>query len=44
MKEKHNELYEAPITEVLEVKYEGVICASGDVPASMNNPFYEEDI
>lgn len=29
MKTKHNELYEAPITEVVEVKQEGVICASG---------------
>ena len=29
MKTKHNELYESPITEVVEVKQEGVICASG---------------
>lgn len=28
MKTKHNELYEAPITEVVEVKTEGVICQS----------------
>ena len=27
---KEKELYDAPSTEVLEVKYEGVICASGD--------------
>ncbi len=26
---KHNELYEAPAIEVVELKYEGVICASG---------------
>ena len=26
---KHNKLYEAPVTEVVEVKQEGVICASG---------------
>ena len=44
METKHEELYEAPTTDVLEVKNEGIICASGDVPASMNNPFYEEDI
>ena len=29
MKTKHNELYESPVTEVVEVKQEGVICASG---------------
>ncbi len=44
MKTKHNELYEAPITEVVELKYEGVICTSGDVNATMNGVFSEEDI
>ena len=44
MKTKHNELYEAPITEVVEVKQEGVICASGDVNATMNGMFEEETI
>lgn len=29
METKHNELYEAPTMEVVEVKYEGFICASG---------------
>jgi hypothetical protein len=29
MKTKHNELYESPVTEVVEVKQEGVICQSG---------------
>jgi len=29
MKTKHNEFYESPVTEVVEVKQEGVICASG---------------
>ena len=43
MKTKHNELYEAPITEVVEVKQEGVICAS-DVNATMNGTFEEETI
>lgn len=44
MKTKHNELYEAPITEVVEVKQEGVICASGDVTASMDDVFDEIDL
>lgn len=44
MKTKHNELYEAPITEVVEVKQEGVICASGEVTASMDNVFDETDL
>ena len=44
METKHNELYEAPTMEVLEVKYEGVICASGDVNATMNGEFDEETI
>ena len=35
---KEKELYEAPSTEVLEVKHEGVICAS----VERNN--YEETI
>ena len=43
METKHNELYEAPTMEVLEVKYEGVICASGDVSASMGGTFTEEE-
>lgn len=41
---KNKDLYEAPTLIVVEVKQEGIICASGEVPASMNNPFYEEDI
>ena len=44
MKTKHNELYESPVTEVVEVKQEGVICASGDVTATMNGVFSEETI
>lgn len=39
MKEtKHKELYEAPTTDVLEVKNEGIICASGDVPGMPGYP------
>ena len=41
---KQNELYEAPITEVLEVKTEGVICLSGEVNAFMDGTFTEETI
>ena len=44
MKIEHNELYESPVTEVVEVKQEGVICASGDVNATMNGTFEEETI
>ncbi len=29
MKTKHNELYESPVMEVVEIKQEGVICTSG---------------
>ena len=40
--------YEAPATEVLEVKYEGFICASGstngNVNATMDWTFTEEII
>ena len=30
MKEKKKELYEAPVIQVLELKQEGVLCASGE--------------
>ena len=36
---KHKEFYEAPVTEVLEVRYEGVICFS----TTMDGTFQEED-
>jgi len=32
MEAERIELYETPTTEVLEVKNEGIICASGDMP------------
>ena len=32
MEAEHINLYEPPTTEVLEVKNEGIICASGSVP------------
>ena len=38
------ELYEAPTISVVEMKQEGVICASGDVNATMNGVFSEETI
>jgi hypothetical protein len=41
---KHNELYEAPAIEVVELKYEGVICASGNANATMEGTFDEIDI
>ena len=39
MREK--ETYEAPRVEVLEVRNEGIICASGD-PKPYNNPFGDQ--
>ena len=44
MKTKHIEHYEAPVTEVVEVKTEGVICLSGEVNAFMDGTFTEEII
>lgn len=41
MNTKHQELYETPTTDVIEVKQEGVICASTD--ATMNGTWDEED-
>lgn len=38
---KQSDFYEAPSMEVVELKYEGVICASGDVNATMNGEFEE---
>lgn len=40
MKE-NKELYEAPTVTAVEMKQEGVICASGDVNAAMNGTFEE---
>ena len=42
--EKKEKYYEAPSTEVFEVRQEGVICASGDANATMNGTWTEEDI
>ena len=41
MKTKHNEFYKSPVTEVVEGKQEGVICASGEVDATMGGTFEE---
>lgn len=41
---KFRDIYEAPSMVVVEVKQEGVICQSGDVPATMNGLFVEETI
>ncbi len=40
----NNELYEAPTITVVEMKQEGVICASGDVTSTMNGTWGEETI
>lgn len=34
-------LYEAPTTEIYEIRFEGVICGSGD-PEPYSNPFGDE--
>ena len=44
MKTNQKELYRAPESEALEIKTEGVICTSGKVNATMNNPWTEEDL
>ncbi len=41
---KHKDLYEAPTMEVVEVKYEGIICLSDNVDATMDGVFTEETI
>ena len=41
---KQRELYEAPTISVVEMKQEGVICISGDVNATMDGVFSEENI
>lgn len=38
MKERQNELYEAPESIVQELKFEGIICTSGDVPGMPGYP------
>lgn len=44
MGNKHKELYESPVATVVEVKTQGIICVSGNVSATMNGTFEEEDI
>ena len=44
MTTKSIELYEAPTVEVVVLKYEGVICTSGEVSAKMDWKFEETDI
>ena len=38
MNSNKQELYEAPAITIVEVKQEGVICASGDVPEMPGYP------
>ena len=44
METKHKVFYDAPSMLVFEVKTEGVICTSGNVNASMDAVWTEEDI
>ena len=41
MNTEHKDLYDAPSTQVFEVKIEGVICISGEVDATMGGTFEE---
>lgn len=43
METKHEELYEAPTTDVLEVKNEGIICASGGAGTNNYNWNYPDE-
>jgi hypothetical protein len=43
MKE-NKELYDAPTLTAVELKQEGVICASGEISATMDEIFLEETI
>ena len=36
--------YERPVTTVVEIKQEGVICTSGEVTSTMDEIFLEETI
>lgn len=44
MTKQNYEPYVAPASTVVEVKAEGVVCASGDVTTTMNGTFGEETI
>ena len=44
MGNKHNELYESPAATVVEVKTQGIICASGNSDATMDGTFTEETL
>ncbi len=37
---KRNESYLAPTTEVLELKFEGIVCESGDMDTTANRQDY----
>lgn len=41
---ENKDLYDAPSTQVFEVKTKGIICASGDADATMNGTWEEETI
>ena len=43
-KKTMKEIYETPQTRVFEVKTQGVICLSGEVGATMNGTWEDEEI
>jgi len=44
MKEKHNVPYETPTADVVELKFDGILCFSDQASATMNGTFTEETI
>jgi len=44
MEPNKKEMYLSPEVTAFEVKTEGVICLSGDIPATMDGTWNEEDI
>ena len=41
MNNQYKETYAPPTMDVVEVKFDGIICVSGDVSATMNGTFEE---
>ena len=44
MEPNKKEMYNSPEVDIFEVKTEGVICASGNIDATMDGTFTEETL
>ena len=44
METKNRIVYEAPTAEIVELKFDGILCFSDQASASMNGTFTEETI